>query len=243
MSIRLDVQKLEPGQRVRLIEVDCTEFNGDILRFHSYNVNFTQEELLLAQANGTELQPKPIIWQGEEYYCWPYDITGIEMDGTGSAPTPSLTVANVDSSISAMCLALQDLLQAKVTIHVTFQHYLDGEPDADPEQEFIQTWYIDSKLSEDSLTVQWSLSNPADVAGRLIPARQIHGICYWMLQGQYRGPDCQYTGSAMFDENGNPVDDPSLDRCSGLVSTGCKPRFGADAELTFGGFAASSLLN
>jgi lambda family phage minor tail protein L len=214
-----------------------------MLRFHNYNVAHTQAELLAAQAAGTELQPKSITWQGEDYYCWPYAIDGIELDGTGSAPTPSLTVANVDSSISAMCLALQDLLQAKVTIHTTFQHYLDGEPEADPEQEFVQVWYIDSKQSEDNQSVQWALSNPADVQGKLIPARQIHSICYWMLQGRYRGADCGYTGTNYFDGDGNVVTDPSQDVCSGLVSTGCKPRFGAEAPLPFGGFSASSLLN
>lgn len=243
MAIKLDVQKLEPGQRVRLIEIDCTEFGGDILRFHNYNVDYTQEELLLAQTTGAELEPKSIKWQGEDYFCWPYSLEGIEMDGTGSAPTPSLAVANVNSSISSLCLALQDLLQAKVTVHITFQHYLDGQVSADPSQEFVQVWYIDAKTSEDSIVIQWTLSNPADVNGKLIPARQIHSICYWMLQGKYRGADCGYTGTAYFDLDGNTVGDPALDTCSGLSSTGCKVRFGEDNPLPFGGFVTSSLLN
>lgn len=243
MGIKLDVQKLEPGQRVRLIEIDCTEFGGEILRFHGYKVEHTQAELLAAQQSGSELGPKSIVWQGENYYCWPYSLEGIEMDGTGSAPTPSLAVANVDASISALCLAMQDLLQAKVTIHITFQHYLDGEPDADPTQEFKQIWYIDAKTSEDNVVVQWTLSNPADVNGKLIPARQIHSICYWMLQGRYRGADCGYTGTSYFDIDGNPTDDPAKDQCSGLTSTGCKVRFGQDNPLPFGGFVTSALLN
>ncbi|MOA38762.1 Phage minor tail protein L [compost metagenome] len=64
-----------------------------------------------------------------------------------------------------------------------------------------------------------------------------------MLQGQYRGPDCGYTGTAYFDADGNPVTDPNLDECSGTVNTGCKKRFGQGGELPFGGFPASSLLN
>lgn len=243
MSIQLDVQKLTPGSRVRLIEVDCTEFGGPELLFHNYNVEYTQEELLVAQTNGTELGPKPIVWQGKSYTCWPYGIEGIELDGTGSAASPTLSVANVDSTISSLCLALNDLAQAKVTIHITFQHYLDGEPGADPSQEFVQVWYIDRKSQEDNVSISWSLSNPADTSGKLIPARQVHSICYWMLQGQYRGADCGYTGTAYFDLDGNPVDDPSLDRASGLVSTCCKPRFGADKPLPHGGFPASALMN
>jgi lambda family phage minor tail protein L len=243
MPIKLDVQKLEPGQRVRLIEIDCTEFGGPMLYFHNYNVEHTQAELLAAQAAGTELKPKPIMWQGQAYTCWPYGIEGIVLDGTGSTATPTLAVANVDSSISSLCLALNDLAQAKVTIHITFQHYLDGQPGADPSQEFVQTWYIDRKNQEDNVSITWSLSNPADTSGKLIPARQIHSICYWMLQGQYRGADCGYTGTKYFDADGKAVTDPSKDRCSGLIGTGCKPRFGANSPLSHGGFPASSLLN
>jgi lambda family phage minor tail protein L len=243
MPIKLDVQKLEPGQRVRLVEVDCTEFNGPVMHFHNYNVEYTQAELLAAQTAGTELTPKKITWKGQAYDCWPYDIDGIELDGTGSTASPNLTVANVDSTISSLCLALNDLAQAKVTIHITFQHYLDGEPGADPTQEFTQVWYIDRKTNEDNVSISWSLSNPADTTGKLIPARQIHGICYWMLQGQYRGADCGYTGTAYFDADGNSVANPALDRPSGLLSTCCKVRFGASNPLPFGGFPASALMN
>jgi len=243
MPINLDVQTLQPGQRVRLIEVDCTDFGGPVLAFHNYNVEYTQAELLAASAAGTELTPKTIVWQGKSYTCWPYGIEGIAMDGAGAPASPSLAVANVDASISALCLALNDLAQAKVTIHITFQHYLDGQPGADSTQEFVQVWYIDHKSSEDNTAITWNLSNPADTSGKLIPARQIHSICYWMLQGQYRGADCGYTGTNYFDGDGNVVTDPNKDRCSGLLSTGCKPRQGATNPLSFGGFPASALMN
>lgn len=243
MAINLDVQKLEPGQRVRLIEVDCTEFGGPQLFFHNYNVEYTQAELQAAQTAGTELGPKPLVWQGQQYTCWPYGVDGIELDGTGSTASPTLAVANADSSISSLCLALNDLAQAKVTIHITFQHYLDGQPGADPSQEFVQIWYIDRKTNEDNVSISWSLSNPADTSGKLIPARQIHSICYWMLQGQYRGADCGYTGTNYFNADGGVVTDPNLDRCSGLLSTGCKPRFGANNPLPHGGFPASAMMN
>jgi lambda family phage minor tail protein L len=243
MPIKLDVQKLEPGQRVRLVEVNCTEFGGPVMYFHNYNVEYTQAELLAAQTAGTELGAKPIIWQGQTYTCWPYDIDGIELDGTGSTASPTLAVANVDSTISSLCLALNDLAQAKVTVHITFQHYLDGQPGADPTQEFVQIWYIDRKTNEDNVSISWSLSNPADTSGKLIPARQVHSICYWMLQGQYRGADCGYTGTNYFDADGNVVANPALDKCSGLLGTGCKLRFPGNIPLPFGGFPASALMN
>jgi lambda family phage minor tail protein L len=242
MAITFDVQKLEAGQRIRLVEVDMTDFGGEILRFHGYNLDFTQDELIAAQTAGTTLSPKTITWQGNIYTAWPYQVSGIAMDGTGTTTSPTLSVANLDQSISALCSAYQDLSQAKVTFHITFQHYLDGEVDADPEQEFIQTWYIDYKTSDNNKSVTWSLSNPAAIGGKMIPARQIQPMCYWMMQGQYRGTDCGYTGTNYFDADGNVVTDPDLDVCGGLV-TSCKLRFGATNPLSHGGFISSSDLS
>lgn len=291
-----DVQRLEPGSEVKLIEVDCTAFGGDVLRFHAYNIAHVPvdeqplyagtEEVLAGDTRvnagageryaardwqpflaGSELHyagdtrlmagaeiiaddslaPKPIYWQGNEYHAWPYEVQGLEVTGDGRAPQPTLSVGNVDSSITALCLHLNDLLQAKVSIHTTFRHYLDaanfqdGNPTADPTQERVETWYIEQKNTETPEVVSWALSSPADVAGIKIPGRQIHSLCEWCLRGEYRGADCGYAGPPVADEDGNPTDDPSKDQCGGLLSD-CKLRFGENNELPFGGFPGSALL-
>ncbi|MGG4783975.1 phage minor tail protein L, partial [Morganella morganii] len=44
-----DYQKLEPGNAVRLFEVDGTAFGApDILRFHAYNIPHTEAEITAA---------------------------------------------------------------------------------------------------------------------------------------------------------------------------------------------------
>ncbi|MEX9800387.1 hypothetical protein AB7X12_06465, partial [Proteus terrae] len=77
-----------------------------------------------------------------------------------------------------------------------------------------------------------------------ITTRQLHSMCTWCLRGQYKSGDgCDYAGqNGYFDKQGNPVDDPSLDKCSGLLKTGCVPRFGKNNPLPFGGFVGTSLL-
>lgn len=261
-----DVQQLEPGSRVRLVEVDCTAFGGDVLRFHNYNIPHSWadfatlyagttlyqagDDRLLAGAEAVAddtLQPKPIFWQGEEYHAWPHDLEGLEVTGDGRAPTPTLTAGNIDGTLSALCLALDDLAQARVTIRTTFAHYLDaanftgGNPEADPSQERAEIWYVEQKVSETGEAIQWQLSSPADVSGQKIPSRQITSLCDWCLKGEYRGADCGYTGPPVADADGNPTDDPALDQCGGLLSD-CKLRFGEDNELPFGGFPGSALL-
>ena len=241
IDITQTIQELEPGSKVRLIEVDCTAFNGDILRFHNYNVPYSEEELLALQSSGNDIPPKTILWQGNSYSCWPYRLDGTDLDGTGSSPTPNLEVANLDGSISFLCLELQNLFGAAVTEHITFQQYLDGAEDEDPEMEFTQTWYISRKSGENQKSVMFELSSPADLTGQQLPRRQIHSVCHWALNGAYRGPDCGYTGTNYFTEKGVPTLDPVQDVC-GSLCLDCKLRFGEEAELPFGGFIASSLI-
>lgn len=247
MGINADVQLLEPGSEVRLFEVDCTAFGGDVVRFHGHQIAHTPAELAAAAASPDELPAKSIWWQGQEYRAWPVQIEGLEVSGDGGAPTPTLSVGNIDSSISALCLAFDDLAQAKVVIRETFAHYLDarnfeaGNATADPTQERVETWFIDQKTSESGESVQFALNSPGDVQGLQIPARQIHGLCHWAMCGEYRGADCGYSGGPVAELDGTPTDDPAKDRCGGLLGD-CKARFGANNPLPFGGFPGAALL-
>jgi len=249
MNLNSDYQKLEPGDEVRLIEVDGTAFGmDDVLRFHAYSIPHTPEEITAAGGDESKLPAKSIWWQGNEYSAWPYQIEGLEASTDGTSAQPKLTVANLDSSITALCLAYDDMLQAKVTIHDTLAHYLDernfpaGNTTADPTQEKLQVWYLDGKTSELNTGIEFVLSSPMDLQGMMLPTRQMHSICVWCTRGKYRtGDGCDYAGTRYFDEKNNTVDDPSLDKCSGTL-TGCKLRFGEHEELPFGGFPGTSLI-
>jgi hypothetical protein len=122
MSLNNDYQKLEPGNTVRLFEVDGTAFGvGEVLRFHNHNIPHTEAEISAAGGDESKLPAKSIWWQGVEYSAWPCQIDGLEKSTTGSGATPKLTVANLDGSITALCLAYDDLLKATVTIHDTWR--------------------------------------------------------------------------------------------------------------------------
>lgn len=247
--INSDYQKLDPGNAIRLFEVDGTAFGvSDILRFHAHSIPHTEAEILAAGGDESKLPAKSIWWQGEEFKAWPCQIEGIEASTSGSAAQPKLSVANLDGSITALCLHYDDLLQAKVTIHDTLAQYLDaknfqsGNPSADPTQEKLQVYYIDSKSAETNQVIEFTLSSPMDLQGLMIPTRQLHSLCSWCIRGKYRtGDGCDYAGTLYFDEKNNLVSDPSLDKCSGTLR-GCKLRFGEHEELPFGGFPGTSLI-
>lgn len=231
MTIYADVQKLEPGARVELFELDATEIGGDLLRFHGY------------------MQVGPIFWQGAEYSPWPIQATGMDKVGEGQQPNPIFSVGDVGGTVSAMCVYLDDLLDARLVRHVTFARYLDaanfpeGNPEADPNEEFPpDIWYVEQKQKDDGTTIEFLLSSPLALEDEQIPRRQIiANVCQWLRFGGYRGPYCGYTGTALFDRNDNPVTDPALDRCGGRLSS-CKARFGEYEPLSFGGFPGADLL-
>lgn len=241
-NIRDVVRKLEPGCKIRLIEINCEEFSpGTVYRFHNYNVEHTEAELLGYLERGEDVPPKPIIWQGNEYVAWPYELTGIEWDGTGKSPKPSLEVSNIDGSISAICLQLRNLFGAEVIEHITFEQFLPTGSDPDPTMEFTQKWYITRKSGENLGAVSFELSSPADFTGQQIPKRKVHSLCHWALNGGYRGPDCGYTDARYFNKDDQPVDNPADDFCPGLGNS-CKIRFGFESPIPHGGFLGSSLI-
>ncbi len=238
--ITADIQGLEPGGLVQLFELDATEIGGDHLRFHGYP------------------QAGPIFWQGHEYSPWAIEAEGFARTGTGQQPVPTLRVGNIGQGadgkplpgvISALCFALDDLVGARVIRRRTLSKYLDaanfpeGNPSADPEEEISpEIWLIEAKTREDKETVEFELSSALSFDGEQLPSRQIQAnTCGWLSTGGYRGAYCGYTGAAMFDRDGNPVTDPTLDRCGGRISD-CKKRFGEYEVINFGGFPAADSL-
>lgn len=222
MSIESEVQTLEPGALVDLFELDASQITGDPndhLRFHGY------------------LQVGAITWQGVQYEAWPIDAEGFELT-PDKPPHPTITVANVDGSISALCVQYEDLVGARMVRHRTLGKYLDGQPEADPAQELPQeVWFVERKIAEGPTAVQFELASAFDFGKVMLPRRKIiANVCQW----KYRSAECGYTGPPVADEFGNPTSDPTKDKCGKRLSD-CKLRFGAKAELPFGSFPAARL--
>lgn len=228
MTITADIQGLEPGARVEVFELDATMIaGGSLLRFHGYQ------------------KAETIWWQGHEYTAWPIQAEGFAKTSEGQQPVPKLSVGNVDGSISALCILMDDLVGAKVTRHITLGKYLDaanfagGNATADPSQEFpLDIWFIEQKTGETNEVVEFELMSALDFQGQMLPRRQIiANLCSFAYKGAY----CGYTGTAKFDANDTAVTDPALDVCGKRLGS-CKARFGATNVLNFGGYPAAGLI-
>ncbi|WP_443698773.1 phage minor tail protein L [Pseudomonas sp.] len=229
MNYNADIQKLEPGNQIRLFELDATRLGANLWRFHGH------------------AQEGDIIWQGQLYSPLQITAKGFDIRGDGRPASPTLQVANelggVRGALTALCLQFRDLAGAKVRVIETFRHFLDAAnfPDGNPtasNQSKINLWYIEQKTSETFESLTFNLSAPTDMEGQMLPAQQITKLCRWACRGGYRGEACAYMGSAMFTKKNEPTDNPALDRCGGWWSS-CKLR---GNTRRFGGSMGASLI-
>ena len=227
-----ELAAIAPSAIIELFELqlDATlHGSSDVYRFHNgANANVTGN----------------IVWNGNAYTRLPVKAEGFEYSNTGTLPRPTLTIANLDGNMTAILLLVNattagnDLGGATVKRIRTLKKYLDGEAGADPHAKFPdEVWYVDRKASETRNAVSFELASKFDLAGVMIPKRQlIANICQW----QYRSTECGYTGSNYWDVNDDTVGVLAEDRCGKRLSS-CKLRFGETAELPFGSFPSSGL--
>jgi lambda family phage minor tail protein L len=224
MSIKGDLQQLEPGTLVELFVLDLSRFNAPdpLLYFHA----------------GTNELESDVIWQGITYTRYPIQATGFEWKSQGTLPRPHFAASNVTGVISALCRMYGDMVGAKVIRKRTLIRYLDaanfanGNPYADPNTYLPDDiFFVNQKTRESLDVVEFELATAFDVEGKQLPGRQvITNACPW----RYRGDGCGYAGPPVADINDNPTSDPAQDVCSKHLS-GCKLRFGA-GWMPFGGF-------
>ena len=229
-SVFEELSKLSPSAIIELFEVRLSnDLHGsnDIYRFHNgCNADVTSN----------------ITWDGNAYSRLPIIADGFEYSSAGTLPRPTLTIANLDNTITALLVVVNtsnhgnDLVGAEVRRIRTLKKYLDGESTADPNaQRPVEIWTIDRKSSENRDAVQFELASAIDQPGVKIPRRQLIGnICQWA----YRSSECSYTGSNYFDVNDNPETSLANDRCGKRISS-CKKRFGDNNPLPFGSFPSA----
>jgi len=205
---------------------------------------------LLRFFNGSTFNYQNIVWAGNTYQAFPINVEGFEWDGSGKLPTPKLMAANIGGFMSAFNQLYNDLLGVKVTRIKTFLKYLDAinfeggiNATADPTAEFPkEIYFIDRKVIETPSICEYELVSALDLSNSKLPRRTIaQNICMW----KYKDSNCNYTGTAMFDEFGVPTASSINDKCGKRLSD-CEKRFysivNSDRILNFGGFPGAGLM-
>lgn len=266
MALNSDFQKLYVDGLITLFELDASALGAGILRFHGH-ISYQDWEKIYSSIGsdgligsdagligkvfdvGTDkVWQRNIIWQGQTFEPMAIQVDGLEMNATGKASSPTLTMANniqgIQGAVSAYCLQFSDFADAKLKVIKTLAKYLDaenfsaGNVTANVNEVKEELWYIEQKTSENNSQVTFELSNPVDFEGRRIPARNITGYCDEAVNGRYRGETCKYIGLQYFTEMNIATDDPASDKCRGDLKA-CRLRFN---ESNFCGFPAANLI-
>lgn len=222
-NIAIQLGKLSLSARIELFKIDATELGGSIVYLHNGSTN---------KINA------PIVWQGQTYQAFPIEGSGWDKTTSGPMPRPILKVSNAFGLVGALVRDLRGLRGAKVIRKQTLAQYLDavnfedGNAFADPNAGWPdELWRVDRRAPSDHRVVTFELASPMDVAGLMLPRRQVLEVCIW----EYRGPDCGYTGPAVAKADDTPTNDLDEDDCSHCLR-GCRLRQWPDNELPISGF-------
>lgn len=224
MTLEADIQQGWHDAIVEMFELDLQPITGNVEdKFY-----FTNQ----VKPDETKVQ-----WKGNVYEPLPISATGFERSTSGQIPQPSLTVANVLGTFTQVIGPLDDLVGAKVTRRRTLGKYLDGEPGANPSQEFPEDiYFVEQKTGENALVIIWTLASPLDLEGLQLPCRIItQNYCQW----RYRSSECGYTGGPVADARDRSTSSSAADVCGKRLKS-CQLRF-PNQSLPFGGFPGASI--
>lgn len=244
MTVLIESRLTETSEYIELYSLDLTEIGGSVLRFY---VGFNDLDV-----DGA------VYFNSDKYIPADVKVSGFEWDGTGSPPTPKISMSTtVEDGVNTFLLSLinsyNNLQGSKFTRIRTFKKYLDGETgQSSLVRAFTQDIFIvDRKTLENKYLVEFELSSIIDQTNNSLPKNVVTGsYCPWVYRKRNAANDawvyqvgdhaCPYTGSSMFKEDGTSTTDPLLDKASKQFHTCCLPRYGANAVYPFGGFVGAS---
>ncbi|HFV1312652.1 TPA: phage minor tail protein L, partial [Escherichia coli] len=125
--------RAEQSASVVLWEIDLTEVGGERYFF----------------CNEQNEKGEPVTWQERQYQPYPIQGSGFELNGKGTSTRPTLTVSNLYGMVTGMVEDMQSLVGGTVVRRKVYARFLDavnfvnGNSDADPEQEVISRWRIE----------------------------------------------------------------------------------------------------
>jgi lambda family phage minor tail protein L len=217
MTINQEVLKLKQDSLIDLFEVDLRPTGLNVIYYF---------------VNDKETNGESVKFNGKNYVAFPVEAKGFEEVTKAPFPKPTLTFSNVSGTVSSIMLLNNDLVGAAVIRHRTYVKYLDGHSSGGGGYElFRQVYTIERPIEESELSVSFEMVNGLELENLTLPRRYMIRRCTWL----YRGPDCSYTGNAMFTKQDQPTGDMREDKCSRTIK-GCKLRFGNNSELPMGGF-------
>lgn len=110
-DIQREINKLyNDSELIELFVLDATAFGGPLFRF----------------TNNPGPSGAGVVFNGNTYTPIPITATGFDITSTGTLPTPSITISNVNKVIQSAVISFGDLIGAKLTRSRTYGKFLDA---------------------------------------------------------------------------------------------------------------------
>lgn len=172
-----EIQKLNPDAEIELFQLDCTIFGGEVYLFHNQRTQ-----------GGAA-----ILHDGLSYVALPLKAEGFALNGADRSPTPHITVSSANGLLSSLIAQYDDLVGATVRRFRTFRKFLDDGTEPDPAARLSDdVYFVNRKIAQNKLSVEFELDSSLDVHGVQIPRRRILGRC----QAEFKdGINCPYVGA------------------------------------------------
>jgi lambda family phage minor tail protein L len=167
-TINQEANKLNPDAYLELFTFDASVIgrvdlvDGPILYYTNTSA-------------GSDSQFTNILWQGNEYLPLPFEVTGIDNKGDGTAlARPTISLSNVHKTLMLAVLTLGDLVGMKVTRCRTFYKFTDNGSEPNSLTHFpLEVYYITRKIIQNRQVLQFEMSNALDRVGLKLPRRQV----------------------------------------------------------------------
>lgn len=164
-GILKEANKLNPDTYVELFDFDYSMLSNGVIS--GSTLYFTNTPT--GGANS------PIVWQGNSYYPFPLEISGIESRGDGTAPgRPNIALSNTNKFLMAAVMSFGNLIGTTVRRWRTFYKYTDAGSEANTLIHYpIEEWIIIRKVAHSKNGLQFEMALALDRPGLKLPKKQI----------------------------------------------------------------------
>jgi lambda family phage minor tail protein L len=154
LAIYQELQKSVTDAKVTLYVLDLTLIGGSIYRFTSENSNAS------------------LYFGGLEYVPMPINIEGIGVKSSEAPQRPTLTVSNINHTLSYVVNSLGDLVGGNLKRIRTFRKFLDDGimPNGNAHLP-IDEYLINQKLAHNKTSISFELASRLDFEFEKLPRR------------------------------------------------------------------------
>lgn len=165
-TIITEGNKLAPDTYIEFFDFDST-------LLHDKNNNPGSISYWTNTPTGGDVSP--IVWRTNQYFPVPFQITGVDYKGDGTAPNrPQISISNVNKYMVAAIIAYGNLVGMRITRWRTFFKFTDAGTEPNINMHYpIDQWTVIRKVVQTNSAVQFELAGPLDRPGLVLPRKQI----------------------------------------------------------------------